>query len=160
MRNGNSGPQSPATVCANVRRTEDAHHPHRESAPKVFRRADGLRGRPRMPLLFSYGTLQQNSVQIATFGRVLQGQPDELVGFEQSFSRVEDPQFVATSGKADHAIVRFTGRSDSRVSGTVFEVSDDDVAKADSYEPAGYTRISTVLRSGKQAWVYADARLS
>ena len=32
-----------------------------------------------MPLLFSYGTLQQAEVQLATFGRLLQGAPDALV---------------------------------------------------------------------------------
>ena len=76
-----------------------------------------------MPLLFSYGTLQQEAVQLSTFGRLLQGQPDELVGFEQSVRTIEDPQFVATSGMADHFIVTFNGASDSRVKGTVFEVS-------------------------------------
>lgn len=113
-----------------------------------------------MALLFSYGTLQQEAVQLSTFGRLLQGQPDELVGFEQSLLRIEDPQFVATSGKTDHAIVKFNGRDDSRVSGTVFEVSDGELANADQYEPAGYKRIFAMLASGKQAWVYADARFS
>lgn len=113
-----------------------------------------------MPLLFSYGTLQLEAVQMSTFGRLLQGQPDELVGFELSLSRVEDPEFVATSGKAHHSIVKFNGSSDSRVRGTVFEVSESELVKADDYEPAGYKRIATVLASGKQAWVYADARFS
>ena len=111
-----------------------------------------------MPLLFSYGTLQQEAVQMSTFGRLLEGQPDELVGFEQSLMRIEDPQFVATSGKSHHAIVKFNGRNDSRVSGTVFEVSDKELADADRYEPAGYKRVAATLASGKQAWVYADAR--
>jgi hypothetical protein len=42
-----------------------------------------------MPLLFSYGTLQQGAVQLSTFGRLLEGQPDELVGFEQSVLKIE-----------------------------------------------------------------------
>lgn len=113
-----------------------------------------------MPLLFSYGTLQQAAVQMSTFGRLLHGQADELIGFEQSLLRIEDPEFVTTSGKADHAIVKFNGRTDSRVSGTVFEVSDGELANADHYEPAGYTRIVATLASGQQAWVYADARSS
>jgi hypothetical protein len=108
-----------------------------------------------MPLLFSYGTLQQKAVQISTFGRLLVGQPDELVGFEQSLFRIDDPDFVASSGKADHAVVRFNGKQDSRVSGTAFEVSDSELARADAYEPAGYTRIRVMLASGRQAWVYA-----
>jgi gamma-glutamylcyclotransferase (GGCT)/AIG2-like uncharacterized protein YtfP len=113
-----------------------------------------------MPLLFSYGTLQQEAVQISTFGRLLRGERDELVGFEQSLKEVEDPAFVAASGKALHAIVKYNGRNDSRVPGMVFEVSESELASADTYEPAGYKRIATQLASGKQAWVYADARLS
>jgi gamma-glutamylcyclotransferase (GGCT)/AIG2-like uncharacterized protein YtfP len=113
-----------------------------------------------VPLLFSYGTLQQEAVQLSTFGRLLEGEPDELIGFEQSLLEVEDPEFVAESGKAYHAIVRYNGRHDSRVWGTVFEVSDGELASADEYEPAPYTRISATLASGRRAWVYADARSS
>jgi len=47
-----------------------------------------------LPLLFSYGTLRDPAVQMTTFGRLLQGEPDELVGFEQSAIRIEDPKFV------------------------------------------------------------------
>jgi Gamma-glutamyl cyclotransferase, AIG2-like len=111
-----------------------------------------------MPLLFSYGTLQQNRVQLSTFGRVLQGHPDELVGFEQALFTIEDPEFVAKSGKADHTIVKFNGRAESRVKGTVFAVTDGELAQADAYEPAGYKRVEAKLASGKYAWVYADAR--
>jgi hypothetical protein len=64
---------------------------------------------------------------------------------------------VADSGKAIHAIVRFNGRQDSRVSGMVFDMTDAELARADSYEPAGYTRVETTLASGKRAWVYAAA---
>jgi hypothetical protein len=113
-----------------------------------------------MPLLFSYGTLQQPAVQISTFGRLLDGGPDELVGFEQSVLKVDDPEFVAKSGKSDHAIVRFTGQHDSRVRGMAFEVSESELADADRYEPAGYKRVTATLASGRHAWVYADARYS
>lgn len=111
-----------------------------------------------MPLLFSYGTLQQESVQLSTFGRRLEGAPDELVGFEQSLLAIEDPAFVATSGKSQHPIVRFNGRDDSRVRGTVYELTDGELASADAYEPPGYARIAARLASGRQAWVYAGMR--
>ena len=112
-----------------------------------------------MPLLFSYGTLQQENVQLSTFGRLLQGQRDELPGFEQSLVQIGGPQVVATSGKTHHANVTFNGRNDSRVSGTVFEITDAELAAADRYEQsAAYQRIAAVLASGKQAWVYVDAR--
>jgi Gamma-glutamyl cyclotransferase, AIG2-like len=111
-----------------------------------------------MPLLFSYGTLQQATKQLSTFGRLLQGQPDALLGFEQSVLKIEDPAFVAASGKAHHAIVKFNGSRDSLVNGTVFEVTDDELASADAYEPAGYARVMARLASGREAWVYAEAQ--
>ena len=99
-----------------------------------------------MPLLFSYGTLQQEDVQMATFGRRLTGIRDELPGFEQT---------VATVGTRQHANVTFNGNDESRVAGTAFEVSDADVARADEFEaPFSYERISAVLASGRRAWVY------
>ena len=111
-----------------------------------------------MPLLFSYGTLRQEDVQLSTFGRHLAGHPDALPGFEQTSVQV-DPAFAATSGRGYHAIVRFTGNGASRVLGTVFELTDAELASADQYEPEPYTRVSVKLASGKQSWVYADARV-
>ncbi len=110
-----------------------------------------------MQLLFSYGSLQQERVQMSTFGRLLHGQADEIVGFEQHSITLDDPQVVAISGKSQHVIVKFNGRDDSRVVGTVFEITDEELLRADAYECAPYERVAAMLASGKQAWVYADA---
>jgi gamma-glutamylcyclotransferase (GGCT)/AIG2-like uncharacterized protein YtfP len=111
-----------------------------------------------MPLLFSYGTLQQDNVQLSTFGRLLRGQGDELPGFESSLVPIEDAQVVATSGRTHHANATFNGRRDSRVSGTVFEITDAELAAADRYEQvAAYIRVAATLASGKEAWVYVHA---
>ena len=108
-----------------------------------------------MPLLFSYGTLQEEKVQVSTFGRRLDGQRDELPGFELTSVRIEDPQVVAETGMTHYANVKFSGRSDARVRGTLFEISEADLAAADEYEqPAGYKRITAMLASGMRAWVY------
>ena len=97
-------------------------------------------------MLFSYGTLQQEDVQRETFGRVLVGQPDALPAFELTRSR---------DGR--HANLAFTGRSDSRVTGTVFEVTDAELVEADGYEhPDGYSRTQVTLASGRPAWVYQE----
>lgn len=108
--------------------------------------------------LFSYGTLQLESVQLHTFGRRLSGSPDVLPGFEQTMVEIEDLDVVAASGKARHPIVRFTGRTNDAVLGTVFEVTEQELRNADKYEVAAYTRISVTLGSGISAWVYVDAR--
>jgi gamma-glutamylcyclotransferase (GGCT)/AIG2-like uncharacterized protein YtfP len=107
-----------------------------------------------MPLLFSYGTLQLDAVQLATFGRLLKGAPDELVGYAQSSLEIHDPHVVAVSGKSAHVIASRNGRADSRVAGTVFEVTEAELVHADEYEVAEYKRVSTRLASGKDAWVY------
>ena len=109
-----------------------------------------------MPRLFSYGTLQQEDVQIATLGRRLDGQQDELVGFEASQVRIEDPAVAARLGKSHHNNVLPSGNSGSRVAGTVFEVTDDELARIDGYERAFcYVRVTAPLASGGVCWVYA-----
>jgi len=110
-----------------------------------------------MPYLFAYGTLEQPAVQLSIFGRRLTGEPDALFEYEQDTLTVSNPQFVAATGEARHAVVRYTGRADTCVDGMVFEVSEADLAAADRYEPAEYWRIVVSLASGKEAWVYADA---
>lgn len=109
-------------------------------------------------ILFSYGTLQLESVQIATFRRRLEGTPDVLPGFRQSLMKIEDSTVVATSGKTHHPIIEFTGRDCDAVPGTAFKVSAEELKEADKYEVAAYKRISVALRSGVRAWVYVDAR--
>lgn len=109
-------------------------------------------------LLFSYGTLQQRDVQLATFGRELFGTPDQLVGFRQSMVKIEDGDVVKMSGKTHHPIVHQTGLAADRVAGTVFEVTDEELIKADQYEVSDYRRVAAPLASGRQAWVYMDAR--
>jgi hypothetical protein len=108
--------------------------------------------------LFSYGTLQLEAVQLATFGRRLAGTRDELPGFEQSMFEIGDEDVVATSGKTHHPIVRYTGRATDVVPGAVFSITPEELANADKYEVAAYRRVAVTLRSGTHAWVYVDAR--
>jgi hypothetical protein len=111
-----------------------------------------------MPKLFSYGTLQQEDVQLVTFGRRLEGASDALVGYRRSMVAIDDPEVVRTSGKTHHPIVAFTGREEDRVPGAVFEISDAELAQADAYEVSAYVRVEAPLASGRNAWVYVDAR--
>lgn len=112
-----------------------------------------------MPLLFSYGTLQRADVQLTVFGRRLSGTRDELVEFESSLVPIADPAHAAAAGMTHHVNAAFTGRPENRVRGTAFELTDAEIAIADTYEQrAGYTRLHVTLASGRPAWVYVDAR--
>jgi gamma-glutamylcyclotransferase (GGCT)/AIG2-like uncharacterized protein YtfP len=110
-----------------------------------------------MPLLFSYGTLQQEDVQRATFGRLLAGRADRLPGYAQGVVAIDDPAVIATSGKTHHPIVRPSADPADHVDGTVFELTDAELAHADRYEVAAYRRVAVTLASGLEAWAYVDA---
>jgi gamma-glutamylcyclotransferase (GGCT)/AIG2-like uncharacterized protein YtfP len=111
-----------------------------------------------MPLIFSYGTLQKENVQIATFGRKLGGHRDQLVGYEETFVPIADPEIVAKTGMSHNKNVVFNGSDTSRIEGAVFEITDTELQYVDRYEDASkYKRIAVTLASGKQAWVYVDA---
>jgi gamma-glutamylcyclotransferase (GGCT)/AIG2-like uncharacterized protein YtfP len=108
-----------------------------------------------MPRLFSYGSLQQEEVQLATFGRKLSGEPDLLTGYEPALVRITDPAVAERLKKTHHDNIKNTGDDWSSVQGMAFEVTDDELAKADGYEAAyNYHRIEVTLGSGNTAWVY------
>ncbi|RQM47566.1 gamma-glutamylcyclotransferase [Paraburkholderia bannensis] len=107
--------------------------------------------------LFSYGTLQLEQVQLATFGRKLDGEADEMPGFSLTMLKIDDPEVVKTSGKTHHPVVAYTGNPADRVAGAVFAITAQELAHADDYEVAAYRRDRVTLASGVSAWVYVDA---
>lgn len=108
--------------------------------------------------LFSYGTLQYEAVQLATFGRKLNGTADTLLGFSLSQIAITDAAVIATSGDAIHSIIAYTGKESDQVPGMVFAISLQELHQADSYEVSDYKRIHVLLGSGEHAWVYVDAK--
>jgi gamma-glutamylcyclotransferase (GGCT)/AIG2-like uncharacterized protein YtfP len=108
-------------------------------------------------LLFSYGTLRQQEVQLTTFGRELNGQDDAIVGYELDWVTISDPHVIATSGSDRHPILKPSDRPGAAVEGTVFTITESELAAADEYEVDDYRRVLLPLRSGGRAWVYVFA---
>lgn len=106
--------------------------------------------------LFSYGTLQQDDVQQASFGRLLKGHADALVGWKQEMVEITDPDVLTKSGKRFHPIV-MPGDTSDQVPGMVFEITPEELAAADRYEVSDYKRVAAKLASGLTAWVYVKA---
>jgi hypothetical protein len=84
--------------------------------------------------LFSYGTLQQEDVQLATFGRRLEGRADALPAYATSLFEITD-----------------------EVAGVAFRITPAELAAADTYEVSAYKRIAIRLKSGLEAFVYVAA---
>lgn len=108
--------------------------------------------------LFSYGTLQLSKVQLESFGRLLKGNPDTLPGYRLSSLEITDELVLAKSGQKYHPIAIPSLNEKDEIKGTVFEVSEEEILMADKYEVDDYKRISVVLSSGKEAWVYIAAK--
>jgi gamma-glutamylcyclotransferase (GGCT)/AIG2-like uncharacterized protein YtfP len=109
-------------------------------------------------LLFSYGTLQRPEVQVATFGVELTGEADAVVGHRLGEVTIEDPHVIAVSGSAVHPALVPAHQPEAEVAGTVYALTDEQLARADEYEVDAYTRVEVLLRSGRTAWVYAPRR--
>jgi Gamma-glutamyl cyclotransferase, AIG2-like len=107
-------------------------------------------------LLFSYGTLQDEAVQMANFRRLLSGRPDLLPGYTLVPIIIVDAAVIALSGKSQHKIAKRSNAGDE-VTGMVFEITAAELAAADQYEVAEYTRVQVTLKSGVKAWVYVGA---
>jgi hypothetical protein len=107
--------------------------------------------------LFSYGTLQQEGVQLASFGRRLEGREDAMIGFKRSIIEITDPDVLAKSGERFHPIVVASEDPVDEVAGQTFEITLTELAAADAYEVADYKRILVRLKSGMDAWVYVKA---
>jgi len=108
-----------------------------------------------MPRLFSYGSLQQEETQVATFGRKLAGEKDLITGYEPSLVKIADPALATKLGKSHHDNISATGDDWSNVQGTVFDVTEAELAMADTFEAQfAYQRVNVTLASGNDAWVY------
>jgi gamma-glutamylcyclotransferase (GGCT)/AIG2-like uncharacterized protein YtfP len=109
--------------------------------------------------LFAYGTLRQREVQMATYGRPLEGTPDVLAGYRLEPLTITDPEVVRLSGKAVHSIARQSGDPADRIPGIVFVLSEDELAATDRYEVDVYARVEVMLDSGSRAFVYVGPSL-
>ena len=107
-----------------------------------------------MPLLFSYGTLQKEQVQIETFGRLLKGEKDSIMGYQLKMVEITNPEVLRKSGQKFHPIIEFSGNKNNEVEGMLFEVTDEEIANADDYEVDDYKRIETTFKSGKVGFIY------
>lgn len=112
-------------------------------------------------LLFSYGTLQYEKVQIANFGRKLNGKKSAITGFKIAQLSITDASVVSTSGAQTHPIAIYTANPLDSVEGMVFEITEEELIKADSYEVADYKRVAVHLEENESehkisVWVYID----
>lgn len=103
-----------------------------------------------MEKLFTYGTLQNKDIQETIFGRILEGIPETLVGYELKEIQIEE-EF----GMEKYPIIIETNSSEDTINGIIYEITEKELRQADTYEGVHYKRIEVHLQSDKKAWVYS-----
>ena len=107
-----------------------------------------------MQKIFSYGTLQQENVQLEILGKTLVGAEDTIEGYYVEHLEIKDLSVLKASQNKMHPIIYFTGNKAHKVLGTLFSVTKKDLLTIDCYEVEDYQRIMVPLKSGKKSWVY------
>ncbi|NHE59434.1 gamma-glutamylcyclotransferase family protein [Cyclobacterium plantarum] len=105
-------------------------------------------------LLFSYGTLQSEKVQLENYGRTLKGKPDILTGYRLHKIQITDSSVLAKSQLEYHPIAIKSENKADFIEGLLFEITESELAKTDNYEVSQYHRIRETVDSGKKAWIY------
>ncbi|WP_422082242.1 gamma-glutamylcyclotransferase family protein [Ulvibacterium sp.] len=96
--------------------------------------------------LFTYGTLQDDEIQLNLFKRKLKGDKETLEGFLLFQNKVY----------GRYPTVHKTNDSMDMVEGMVYKITSLELKKVDVYEGDGYERHKVVLASGKTAWAYME----
>jgi len=104
--------------------------------------------------IFSYGTLQNEKVQQALFGRTVPLLAGNLMGYKSMAIEITDSAFLSKGESPyQHTLVE-SGDLNDIIEGSVLEITNEELLLIDSYEPANYKRIKIMLQSGKKAWIY------
>ena len=110
-------------------------------------------------LLFSYGTLQLEKVQKETYGRILKGKKDRLIGYRIKQLKITNTDVLSKSGIDRHPIAIKSGNDNDVVDGMLFELTENELTETDKYEVSQYHRILETFESGKNAWVYVGEKV-
>src|SRR6218665_3201134 len=94
----------------------------------------------RTEYLFSYGTLGLEPVQIATFGRKLDGAPARLPRPRLALLGARGAAVVRTSAMTPRPMLVPPGQPRALVDRTVFAITPEDLRHAVAYEVADYRR--------------------
>ncbi len=107
-----------------------------------------------MPLVFSYGNLQQEKVQLHLFGQLLSGEADSLYGYRLARIANTDKTILPNDESEWQYTLLNTADKNSRVDGTLFTLTDHQLNELDANKPRDYRRMFMTLSSGKRAWVF------
>ena len=102
-----------------------------------------------MPHLFAYGTLQDPKLQQKLFGKILEGKSAILKGYH--LGKITIPKNEVGS---IYPAIRISENNTDKVSGYLYEITEEELEKAVDYEGDQYELIEVTLESGTKAMVF------
>jgi len=108
-------------------------------------------------LLFSYGTLQDDRIQLEIFGRKLSGLKDRLRGFWMGQLQLATGNEPNPDNIQSYPVAIASDQQTDYIEGKVYQLTLEELEQADHYETIAYRRVHVQLESGKFAWVYLSA---
>lgn len=105
-----------------------------------------------MEKLFAYGSLQNEDVQKDLFGRILEGNPETLIGYIITKIQIEE-EF----GLVYYPIITETHNAKDTIDGMVYTINTQELNQSDLYEGLHYKRVEVQLQSNQKAWAYSAA---
>ena len=108
-------------------------------------------------LLFSYGTLQNENIQLEIFGRKLNGLKDRLRGFRIGQLQLATGNEPNPENIQSYPVAIAGDPQKDYIDGKIYQLTPEELQQADRYETGAYKRVNLQLESGKLAWVYLSA---
>lgn len=105
-------------------------------------------------LLFSYGTLKLDTVQLQNYNRKLKGTEDLLLGYKLDYLEIKDTSVIEKSNTNIHPIAIKTKDKNDKIKGIVFEITGEELIQTDKYEVSNYKRVLETTELGEKVWVY------
>ncbi|MAW94156.1 MULTISPECIES: gamma-glutamylcyclotransferase family protein [unclassified Leeuwenhoekiella] len=100
--------------------------------------------------LFSYGTLQNGTIQQSLFKRRLDGTTEVLSGYILANISLPENHPQAKT----YFIAIYTGNKNDTIEGVCYKINISELPQVDNYEGPAYERVQVILESGKKALVY------
>ncbi|MBD3629817.1 MAG: gamma-glutamylcyclotransferase [Cyclobacterium sp.] len=107
-------------------------------------------------LLFSYGTLGSEKVQLENYGRIVKGKRDTLAGYRLDKIQITESSVLAKSQLEYQPIAIKSENKTDFIEGLLFEITESELVITDHYEVSQYHRIRETVGSGKKAWIYVE----
>lgn len=109
-------------------------------------------------LVFAYGILKIEKIQVKNYGKKLEGSSDILRGYKLNSITIKDTVLIEDIETNNFEIAVNTKDENDIIEGFVFEINGEELAKTDQYLNTHYMRVLETNQKGEDVWVYVSKK--